>query len=75
MTHSKILLFVVLEEPNFKIYTDCDTPSGDASLLRGHGAAAELSVQHDGAGSTRGGHNALTFKFELAIPLIPSYEP
>ena len=52
MTHSKILLFVVLEEPNFKIYTDCDTPSGDASLLRGHGAAAELSVQHDGAGST-----------------------
>ena len=52
MTHSKILLFLVLEEPNFKIYTESDTPSGDASLLRGHGAAAELSVQHDGAGST-----------------------
>ena len=24
----------MLEEPNFKVYTDFDTPSGDASLLR-----------------------------------------
>ena len=62
-------MFTVLEEPNFKVYTDTDTPSGDASLLREGQEHSNSTLGH--LNSTQIEHGEVLTRPEPNISIIP----